>query len=49
MNNKKNDLIEFYDLNGDLFKTVSYKRPKNEQRQINQIKIDSADNIYFGQ
>jgi hypothetical protein len=49
VNIKKNDLIEFYDLNGDLFKTVSYKRPKNEQRQINQIKIDSADNIYFGQ
>jgi len=49
VNNKKNDLIEYYDSNGDLFKTVSYKRPKNERRQISQIKIDSADKIYFGQ
>ncbi len=47
VNNKKNDLIEYYGINGDLIKTVSYKRPKNEYKLIKKIKIDSADNIYF--
>ena len=50
VNNKKNDLIEYYDINGDLLKTVSYTRPKSAQKRlVKQIKIDSADNVYFGQ
>ena len=49
VNNAKNDLINYYDCNGNLFKTVSYKRPKNFKSIIKHLKIDSVDNIYFGQ
>jgi len=49
VNNARNDLICYYDCNGNLFKTVSYKRPKNFKSIIKQLKIDSVDNIYFGQ
>ena len=49
LNNADNDLIYYYDCNGDLLKTVTYKRPKNFKTTIKQIKIDSGDNIYFGQ
>jgi hypothetical protein len=50
VNNKKNNLIEYYDLNADLLKTVSYSRPKSAQKRlVKQIKINSADNVYFGQ
>jgi hypothetical protein len=49
VNDSKNDLIYYYDCNGELLKTVTYKRPKNFKAKIKQIKIDSGDNIYFGQ
>jgi hypothetical protein len=49
VNDAKNDLIYYYDFNGDLLKTVTYKRPKNFKAKIKQIKIDSVGNIYFGQ
>jgi len=49
INDKINNLIEYYDLNGTSTKTVSYTRPKNEKILMKQIKIDSADNIYFCQ
>lgn len=45
VNDAKNDLIYYYDCNGDLLKTVTYKRPKNFRTSIKQIKIDSFDNI----
>jgi hypothetical protein len=48
-NNPKKDLIFYYDLNGDLFKTVSLKRPKNENKILKQMRIDLADKIYFAQ
>jgi len=49
VNCAKRDLIEHYNLNGDLLKIVTYKRPKNFKAIIKKLKIDSFDNIYFGQ
>jgi len=46
-NNAKKNLISYYDLNGDLFKTVSLKRPKNEYKLLKQMRIDLAGKFYF--
>jgi hypothetical protein len=49
VNNSKKDFIYYCDSNGDLFKAVTLKRPKNENKVLKQIKIDSNDKLYFTQ
>jgi hypothetical protein len=47
--NHRRDSILYYDLNGQMLKSILLERPKfdSNHKSLKQIKIDSADNIYF--
>jgi hypothetical protein len=49
ISNFKRDRVLYCDSNGEIFKTMSLKRPKNDTKLLKQIKIDSADKLYFTQ
>ena len=47
--NHRRDSILYYDLNGQMLKSILLERPKfdSNHKSLKQIKIDSGDNIYF--
>jgi hypothetical protein len=47
--NHRRDSILYYDLNGQILKSILLERPKfdSNHKSLKQIKIDSGDNIYF--
>ena len=47
--NLDKDTLTYFDLNGELFKSVSLKRPKNNTYKLKHFKIDSSDRLYFTQ
>ncbi len=48
-NNSRTDSFIYYDLNGELLKSVTFKYSKNDNKLSKKIRIDSADHVHFFQ
>ena len=48
-NSSRRDSIIYYDLNGELLKSVTFKYSKNDNKLSKRIRIDSADHVHFFQ